>query len=547
MRKFLSVFLAFLLVLSVFAGCASDPTSESTTPSSQPSTAPSNSTAPDDTPQTGLPLTEEKVTFSAWWPLSGTLASYLTSFNDVKCIIELENRTNIHIDFEHPSQGTEQESFNLMMSSQSLRDLISDYGYIGGIEKAVEDEVYLRLNDYLGEYMPNYSAIRDADINVFRDTMTDNGYIASVYGLWDTPEPPWCGLMVREDWLNDLNMDAPVTYDDWDIMLEAFKNEKGADSALLLDSNANFMFGELSAGYGVNMSFFQKDGKVHYSPVEEGYKKYVTTLADWYSRGLVQKDFYNQSIWATATSLGMTDRAGVIWGVPELSGNNYVKLGIATDPNLTYLPVLNPKENAADGHTHFRCNTYRTRSAFSVSTQCVIPELLLRWLDYGYSEEGSMLWSFGVEGESLEFIDGKPQYTDLVVNNPELEFNTNRFLYCMNVGPFLGHAYRFTRHTTGDAFAEQQVNTLNAQSVWVQGEIDYIIPPTVALTAEEGTEYANIFQDIETYVMERTLSIITGQESIDTWDSVVAQIKTMNIDRAIKLRQAAFDRYLNRD
>lgn len=38
--------------------------------------------------------------------------------------------------------------------------------------------------------------------------------------------------------------------------------------------------------------FFQIDGEVKYGPMEDGYKKYLTTLSKWYADGLIYKDFY---------------------------------------------------------------------------------------------------------------------------------------------------------------------------------------------------------------------------------------------------------------
>ena len=40
-------------------------------------------------------------------------------------------------------------------------------------------------------------------------------------------------------------------------------------------------------------------------------------------------------------------------------------------------------------------------------------------LDWLYSEEGQICYNFGIEGESYEMKDGKPVYTDLIMNNPD--------------------------------------------------------------------------------------------------------------------------------
>ena len=50
---------------------------------------------------------------------------------------------------------------------------------------------------------------------------------------------------------------------------------------------------------------------------------------------------------------------------------------------------------------------------------CEDPEKVAQFLNYGYTKEGHMLYNFGIEGESYEMVDGKPIYTDYVLNNPD--------------------------------------------------------------------------------------------------------------------------------
>jgi putative aldouronate transport system substrate-binding protein len=52
--------------------------------------------------------------------------------------------------------------------------------------------------------------------------------------------------------------------------------------------------------------------------------------------------------------------------------------------------------------------------------------------------------------------------------------------------------------------------------------------------------------DIGTYVDEMTVKFIIGQEPLANYDAYVQQVKSMNVDRALELQQAAVERYLNR-
>jgi putative aldouronate transport system substrate-binding protein len=74
---------------------------------------------------------------------------------------------------------------------------------------------------------------------------------------------------------------------------------------------------------------------------------------------------------------------------------------------------------------------------------------------------------------------------------------------------------------------------------------DWVMPP-VTMTTEEGTEYANIYGDIQTFITETIPQFITGSKPMSEYDAFIEQLKTLNIDRCIEIQQAALDRYLSR-
>ena len=65
-------------------------------------------------------------------------------------------------------------------------------------------------------------------------------------------------------------------------------------------------------------------------------------------------------------------------------------------------------------------NTGCQVGAFAISSTCENPELALQWVDYFYSEEGSVFFSFGVEGVTYTLdADGVPHLNDDILNAEE--------------------------------------------------------------------------------------------------------------------------------
>ena len=225
-----------------------------------------------------LPLCEEKETLSVWLSWSN---SYMESPNDTPGVQHMEEVTNVHIDWIAIDSTEIAEKFGLMLASGDYADIIFDYGYPGGGDAAIEEGVFIRLNDYINsEYMPNYSKYMENDI-VRRDTTTDSGNVYAIYALNTdnfaqlAEQNPWAGLVVRKDWVEEAGLDLPVTLADWEVMLTAFR-DRGCEAPLMIGNNGMLDGGNtvgtsqdegyFISAYGILGEFYQKDGKVNYGP-----------------------------------------------------------------------------------------------------------------------------------------------------------------------------------------------------------------------------------------------------------------------------------------
>ena len=72
---------------------------------------------------------------------------------------------------------------------------------------------------------------------------------------------------------------------------------------------------------------------------------------------------------------------------------------------------------------------------------------------------------------------------------------------------------------------------------------DYRISSNLTLTEEENEIYNMYMTDILTYTQEQCVRYMTGQESFDTFDSFIEQIRSMNVEKVMEVYQNALDRY----
>jgi putative aldouronate transport system substrate-binding protein len=114
-----------------------------------------------------------------------------------------------------------------MITSQDYTDMVLGAVYTGGGDKAIEDGVYLRLNELMDKYAPDYMKILNSDPKILRDATTDTGNRFRFCQLTDVLQQQFAGLQIREDWLEDLGItELPNTYDEYHDLLVKFRDQK---------------------------------------------------------------------------------------------------------------------------------------------------------------------------------------------------------------------------------------------------------------------------------------------------------------------------------
>ena len=551
-KKLVALLLSLALVLSLGAcgGNGESSTSSEASPSSTTeesgAAAESGDESQAETAETGefqLPIVDEPTTLSYFVADDSNAAIMTTDWNDNEFYQEMERRTGVHLEFEMVSSADYQTNFNLMIASGNLADMIyvgASY-YAEGVDAAIDDGYFLDLTDLVDEYMPNYERIRTSDVQYELLSTTDSGRLGAVYELRQSKQGPWLGLWIRQDWLDDLGLETPVTFDDYHEVLTAFKNEKGATAPLILNfSGSDGEFGTMSGGLNVLNSWqLNETGKVNFGPYMDAWKEYVTIMHQWYTEGLIDPDFM-------ATDERTADMAKVVTGASGLFAALYTMPSVyeaaSEDPNMNLAPVNPPVMNEGD-EGHIRLRDSYTSGNTAISADSENWEVALRWLDYLYTDEGALLANYGVEGDTFEFDEnGKPVFTDKILNNENgwTMTQTVASYLCPSAG--IANWSDWTRELAGVPEKDQA-----CYDVWSEFSDDWRLPSSVTLTQEESTERAALYADISTIVKEQTAQFISGALDIESnWDAYISALEASGMERAIEITQAAYDRYLAR-
>lgn len=482
---------------------------------------------------------DEKLTY--WMPLGQNAASVVSNYGDTEFAKELEKETGIEVEYIHPAVGQESEAFNLMIASGSLPDII-EYNWLsamGGPENSIDEGIITELNDVFKKYAPNLSKYLSEHKDVARLVKTDSGkYYVFPFIKGDEELLLTTGPIVRNDWLEELGIEEPKTVDDWEKMLIAFKEKKNATAPLTFSKDEKpYMFIML----GTNYYSYVEDGKIKYGPYQPEFKAAIETLAKWYKEGLLDKNYLvNDATIRESNIINGKSGATVAPGgsglgkwLQNMEGKAFSLKGIQF-----------PNEIGKNVNRFVPLSSKYGSYGAAISADCKNIEKAAKFLDYAFSKKGHMLFNFGIEGESYTMENGVPTYTDYILHNEE-GLTVSQAMARYNRANYQGAFVQDKLYIEGYyALPEQKEALAN----W-RANADYknttVIPQTTK-TLEESEEIANISTEISKYVDQAVTEFITGQRSMDTYDSYLADLKKMGVEKMQEISQQAYDRYMKR-
>ena len=486
----------------------------------------------------------QKITF--WMELQTHQSANYVNMADTPFAKELGRRTGINVEYLHPPTGAAREAFNLMVADGTYPDIIEwnfASGYPGGPEKAMADNVITPLNDIIDKWAPNLKKVLTDNPEWAKQARTDSGKYY-VFPFFRGGEELLFsgGLIVRMDWLRELNIAPPETLDEVHDVLVAFRDRKGATAPFSSERNllGNNPF---CWAHGQSYDFYvHEDGKVHYGVLEPNFRNYLTRMAQWYSEGLIDRDYFSMNF--DTVSAKMTGgQSGMSVGAMNSRMTTWNVAAKRTNPAFSLMMVPNPTlRKGVKSEYSYGDHPFAAACLSSISGTSKNQELAARYQDYGYGAEGHMLYNFGIEGVSYNMINGYPTYTDIVINNPQ-GWPSSQGLGAharAGIGGAMVQDYRYIGQYMNNQEGKDTMGIiLNMPAL--KHNLPFLTP-----TLEESQELARIMNEINVYVEENVTKFILGTESLNSFDAFIANVRRMGIERAIAIQNAAYTRFLAR-
>ncbi|HIT75955.1 MAG TPA: ABC transporter substrate-binding protein [Candidatus Avipropionibacterium avicola] len=539
-RRLLQVGTATALAATLpgLAGCAGDPGG----------TAQDKIDSPDDNINpTGMPIVTEPITLSM---MTRHNPSLIEDWNSLPSWAEMEKLSNVHVEWGMVPWESASERRNLALASGDYPGILHRTG-VGTVDLAKygEQGTFVALNSVIDEYMPNLSAILDEHPEYRSGLTFPDGNIYSLPTIYDPAFESLVAqykLWVRQDWLDSFSMSPPETIEEFEAYLDRVvhddPNGNGkADEIGYATSNATLFVDMLRGTFGVGnrgvtagLIDADESGGVRFWPTSEQNRDLLDYIHRLYDRGLIQDDIFSSD----------SDRF-IAMGQSELFGAVALQsptgfFGADAGENYLSLPPL--KKDSSDPVPPFHTvgSGLHDIGQFVITDKAEHPIEACRWMDHFYGDEGARLFFMGVEGESYRTTkDGRHELLPHITDNPDgLTVGAALRAYVTYAGGSYPGIVK-QEYFQGSESSDQAVEGTEALAPYVIDEIW----PSFTYTSEEAAEMSSLSVDIDKLATESRAKFITGELSLDDWDTHVGQFDQVGLDRYLEIQQAALDRY----
>lgn len=449
----------------------------------------------------------------------------------------------------------------LMLASGDYPALIMN----AGISKADQIKygmqgAFIPLNDLIEQHAPNIKKAME-EIPYLAPAMTAPD--GNIYALPKVNECLHCTygqrMWVNTTWLEKLGLEMPQTTDEFYEVLKAFKekdpNGNGKADEIPLTTSLDVWGGGVDAFlmnafiYNNGTSYLSvKDGKVILSATEPEWKEGLKYLRKLYSEGLIDKGAFTQN-------------GDAVKQLGNKSENVVGAVGYALISSMLDTTDAKPRHKEYDvvpplkGPNGVQLAGYSVGAgdgSFVITNKATEEERIaaIKLADYLFSEEGTVMTSWGFEGDgwrkaeagALDY-NGKPaKYEALKRDVPEGTPDVTWWqLGTMLMVNSIRESFVAPEDPLGNGAYEYRL-WLAAKKYEPFAKPELVYPTDVFIDPADATFIAQIQKTIQDYVKSNLAQFVTGSKDIEKdWDAYVSGFKGLQLDKYLEIHQKALD------
>ncbi len=425
----------------------------------------------------------------------------------------MEQRTGIR--FEYHQYGELTAYLAAVNALQKDQEDLPEALLKARLDPVLAQELYDRgvlidLAPLLDEHMPNLSALMAQDPSIRSAITLQSGIIPALPFIAQSPGQNI--LWINKDWLATLRLEMPANAKELEAVLSAFlkddPNRNGRKDEVPLSFIGPYDLKFLAHAFGMaanDFNVYLVAGQVQFLPFHENFEAFVTWLAGMYKDGLLDKSGFS----TIDTLRRVTDAKGI-----NKFGAFFSPLptGVVPVEWTSQYQALLPLEY--EGKSVYRMVSGPVHyGAFALTTACRDVPAMLKWVDYLYSLEGSVLASIGQEGTDY-VVDGDGSWRLLSEAGDTSYFSRAIISSDYSMPGIASDEYQMNYHDPVVRSLTEQTRAVAERSV-----LPY---PDIPLTREQVERILPLQNQLGRYVDESIARFVlgewdTGREQFDTF------------------------------
>lgn len=428
-RKVVSLMLVSAMVAGMLAGCGSDSGSSKGGSSTETGSA-AEASSSGETSDDKSPITFE------YFNADGKNGNW-----DNPVAKAITEATGVTLDVSYPvaSQGDAKEDVALMIANDEYPDMIYAKGSATDLYQA---GALIDMTDLIEKYGPNIKKMYGAEMEKLKWSQDDPGiYQLSYSGVNQKTLTTGGSCQIQWAALKENDYKYPKTLDEYEKMIKSYlaahpKTEDGLDMIGITMSASDWHWmitlgnpaGLIADASPDNGQWIIDDEyNVHYKHVTDEEKEYFKWLCRMYNEGILDPNFATQTDddyiakVASGRVVAITDAE---WHYSQCEATLVADGKV--DQTYVGLPVT-LREDQVEKALLYQGTTVGW--GIGITKSCEDPVRAIKFLDYLCSDEGQILYHWGIEGENY-FLDddGQPYRTDEEVakaqSDPDYAKNT---------------------------------------------------------------------------------------------------------------------------
>lgn len=398
------------------------------------------------------------------------------------------------------------------------------------------------------------------------------------------------GIVFPDGILTEDGYDNPLTLRDWEWMFEIFSQNEDCEYCISLPNIGYHGTGELLSAFGVGPLWNAYDdgtgtfSEMKFGPTQDGYKRYVEKMHEWYEKGWLDPNFTSNSgdmFYAIDGESITSGKVGLWYGTSGQLGNLMEQSSGGSIPALEGIDswgARQPREGygAEDEAAGLFCDD---PSIFYLASQegrrWIVTdaaegkniEKLFTMLDWLYTEEGSITSAFGLSKEQIEefdidtslldqyglteegcwwWVDENGEKCDAdtpgakVMWNPIVKNSTG------DLGVATTGSYFFAMgfDNVGREYDQDSFSKSHGLKEWVayNNSGSFTSSFTSQFTIEEGSSYNAVQESVREFIGTTLPDIIKNGVDNINWANFLGGLRTRKCDDNTTLVQSLYDR-----